>query len=488
MPRLRPPGRHGNLSIVVTPDNRHVVAGGWDGLAFIALDELAPPQDLPVDSWCTLAELSAGQRIHEGDLAGLTSDEWLERWQPLHTDHPHYFPLGSGERIAWHRHQTEVAEQARQWSTALVHLAALLADLPNEESLYLRRGRIQAQLGHWQEAVGDFSRAIDLATQDRGVWFSRGEAYLRLADPPKAVLDFTRAIELEPNHAWAWHNRGHANERLGRWDEAFADFSKSIELTPASGNFHRCRGHFHFARRQWEQAVADLGQAVELDAKLTAEGNPRLRADLKERGLALAELGQWEKAAADLGKAAEGKEAGIDVWYGHALVLLGCGDRPAYRRVCSGMRERFRPNAPAENLYWLAWTCVLDQDPPIEPQQLLDLAREAAADKARDHDCQTVLGAALYRAGKLEQAAQQLEEASTLEPNRSSKAYTWFFLAMAQHRLGHADQARQILDKARQEPVQGNDQTMPWNRRLTLQVLRREAEALIEGKKAGPKP
>ena len=71
------------------------------------------------------------------------------------------------------------------------------------------------------------------------------------------------------------------------------------------------------------------------------------------------------------------------------------------------------------------------------------------------------------------------------EANQLSPAYTWFFLAMAQHRLGHADEPKQWLDKA----VTWTDKTfaeadqgtvdLPWNRRLTLKLLRDEATALL---------
>jgi hypothetical protein len=74
--------------------------------------------------------------------------------------------------------------------------------------------------------------------------------------------------------------------------------------------------------------------------------------------------------------------------------------------------------------------------------------------------------------------------------------HTWFFLAMAHQGLGHADEARRWLEKALQgttealkppaEPAgkaKNSDGIIPpnWNRRLTLQVLRREAEKLIQG-------
>jgi hypothetical protein len=67
---------------------------------------------------------------------------------------------------------------------------------------------------------------------------------------------------------------------------------------------------------------------------------------------------------------------------------------------------------------------------------------------------------------------------------------------MAHHRLGHRDEARRWLDKAVQgtrealktsaEPradAGNSDGVIPpnWSRRLTLQLLRREAERLIQG-------
>jgi len=72
---------------------------------------------------------------------------------------------------------------------------------------------------------------------------------------------------------------------------------------------------------------------------------------------------------------------------------------------------------------------------------------------------------------------------------------TYFYLAMAHHRLGHAEEARRWLEKAIQgteEALRSPSQTLGksgnqsgvispnWNRRLTLGLLRREAEQLIQ--------
>jgi hypothetical protein len=75
---------------------------------------------------------------------------------------------------------------------------------------------------------------------------------------------------------------------------------------------------------------------------------------------------------------------------------------------------------------------------------------------------------------------------------------TWYFLAMAHQRLGHRAEARRWFDTASRamekvlkrpaetpgsaKPSSGKQPTPHWNQKLTLELLRHEAEELI-----GPK-
>jgi hypothetical protein len=61
---------------------------------------------------------------------------------------------------------------------------------------------------------------------------------------------------------------------------------------------------------------------------------------------------------------------------------------------------------------------------------------------------------------------------------------------MAHHRAGHAEEARKWLVKAskwveRQTKNPSNEGNRTWNRRLTWQLLRREADALLKRSGAG---
>jgi hypothetical protein len=51
---------------------------------------------------------------------------------------------------------------------------------------------------------------------------------------------------------------------------------------------------------------------------------------------------------------------------------------------------------------------------------------------------------------------------------------------MAHQRLGRDHEARQWLKEATDQIGQDNPASYSWNRRLTLQLLRSEAEALIK--------
>jgi tetratricopeptide (TPR) repeat protein len=166
------------------------------------------------------------------------------------------------------------------------------------------------------------------------------------------------------------------------------------------------------------------------------------------------------------------------------------GDRAGYRKVCSRMLERFDRSANADDAYWIVWTCVLVPDAVADWTKPLKMAEKAHADDGANYDKNNHLGAVLYRAGRFKVAAQRLTEADAIfkrTPSmRSTIVYNWFFQALAHQRLGHAAEAASWLEKAVQsidEPSETTAQdpaTNTWNRRLTLQLLRREAEELLK--------
>src|SRR5262249_28045572 len=134
-------------------------------------------------------------------------------------------------------------------------------------------------------------------------------------------------------------------------------------------------------------------------------------------------------------------------FYLQAVTRLYAGDVDGSRKVGRRMAERFAESADPEHAHLIVATGVLDSQPVVEPARLVTLAERAVTDQRLPWRVAR-LGAACYRAGAYERAVASLQDSLAINPNWDR---TWVHscLAMAQHRLGNADQARAALDEAR---------------------------------------
>jgi WD40 repeat protein len=200
------------------------------------------------------------------------------------------------------------------------------------------------------------------------------------------------------------------------------------------------------------------------------------------------EQAQWHKVAAHFLRMVELQPDSLVLYYWLALVQVGAGDLPGYRKTCGGMLDRFRLVDNPEALNQISWTSVLAPEAGIDLQQVVKMADLAVQADPKNLQYCTTLGSSLYRAGRFDDAIKRLTEVSAAweqnqaNPPPTSPAYTWFFLAMAQQRTRHAKEARESLDKAiNWTEKETQNKVLAWNRRLSLQLLRREAEFLIKG-------
>jgi tetratricopeptide (TPR) repeat protein len=275
-------------------------------------------------------------------------------------------------------------------------------------------------------------------------------------------------------------------EDQARYEEAQLEFGEAIKRQPEHGSFWVNRGCTYADLGQWDKASADLLEATTCKEPDDAAWHSLALLRLREGDLE----GYRKVCSAVLERFGEGAD-----WYSRAMLLLRNGDLDGFRRIRSAKLDRFREGA--------VWTCILSPNSGTDSGGIVAMAERAIAKSYkgqgyvnRNHWNVNQLGAALYRARRFEEAVQRLTEATELNahPYRTNMLYTWFFLAMAQHRLGHGDEARRWLDKA----VQGTEEALKsptgslgrsgnpagaippnWNRKLALELLRREAEELI---------
>ena len=319
------------------------------------------------------------------------------------------------------------------------------------------RAELLAAIGR-PEAVDDYTWLIE-NQPDQPVWrLHRGRLRRDTSDDVGAEEDFDayikhhdEAIAQDESNWQAWNLRGVALANVGRLDAAIADFAKAAEIAPDQPLPHKsckavCLGH-----ARWEDAAKALARLIELDA------------------------------------------AGWRDEYELALLSLSTGQHSGYRNACRRMIAVNSETTDAIQANFIAWTVALAPEAVEEYETALVLANRALEAAADNPQYTNSLGAVLYRAGRYDEALQKLAALAEQlqEPDaqaNSSPAYCWYFLAMTHLAVGNTDQAHSWLDKANEwtEPILTNvEAPPPWNRKLTLELLRDEATSLINPNPTG---
>ena len=121
-------------------------------------------------------------------------------------------------------------------------IASLFATLDEAESVvgspviapsafhWTVRGIVHSRLGNYQQAIADYTRAIQADPEYAYAYTRRGYAYSELGDYQQAIADYTRAIQADPEYAYAYNRRGNAYAKLNDYQQAIIDFQSLITL------------------------------------------------------------------------------------------------------------------------------------------------------------------------------------------------------------------------------------------------------------------
>src|SRR6266403_2099746 len=136
-------------------------------------------------------------------------------------------------------------------------------------------------------------------SSDASSHVNKGEELAQQHKYDEAIKEFTTAIEANPKSAKAYLNRGTAYRAMWaqeltspsaaqRYDAAMADFAKAIEIAPKDEMGYIERGQTSVMQKQYSEALADLSKAAEL--------KPDNTMGIRLRGFAEIGMGDWDKA------------------------------------------------------------------------------------------------------------------------------------------------------------------------------------------------
>ena len=136
-------------------------------------------------------------------------------------------------------------------------------------SFHSYRGRCNFELGKFNEAILDFTKSLSL-NKDPLDFFKRGESKFNLKDFKKAILDFNKAIDLENKTPSFFRYRGKCNFELEKYDEAISDFTKALYLEKNEKSYldFYMRGKCKYKQDKLSYALVDLKKSIELLPRL----------------------------------------------------------------------------------------------------------------------------------------------------------------------------------------------------------------------------
>ena len=201
------------------------------------------------------------------------------------------------------------------------------------------------------------------------------------------------------------------------------------------------------------------------------------------RAMARGESKAWDAANQDWTLAFAQGFADVKTSCFLALAQLHRGDEQNYRRICAQLVNKLGTTTDEDARFRFAWACGHGPLALDDLKVPLEVASKLVEENLDCAAYQCTLGALLYRAGRYDEAAERLRKATgafAVNPSdQFSTLYPKVLMAMVQWKLGDDTESRELLAEVQANYDDAINSASSWNRRATLELLRREAEGLI---------
>ena len=261
--------------------------------------------------------------------------------------------------------------QAKDWlEKARNHCERALAITPQLAEGHTCLGNVYFSTGHYDDAVKEFQRSLDLDHLSDETLRLLAAAYQKTGNPAAAEKAFRKAVSLRPNY-WAVYSAfGTFYYRQTRYTDAAEQFRKAIQLAPMNYRAYSNLGAIYALLGRYKEAVDLLSQSNTLHPSYESYGN---------LATAYFYMGRYQDSAENLQQALKIDDKDWLNWgnLGDTLYQIPARRQEAlsaYRKAIDLARLRLESNP--KDFVTLAFTAdyyaMLDQEQPA--RELMDRA------------------------------------------------------------------------------------------------------------------
>jgi WD40 repeat protein/serine/threonine protein kinase/tetratricopeptide (TPR) repeat protein len=340
-----------------------------------------------------------------------------------------------------------------------------------QDRLFLIELRQSYNLGRFRLSVSASPFAYELeAMKFNDTWAKLAAAYRMINDQPS--LD-----KLLEQHPEAVVGIGDLYAAGNNWERAVVEYSKSITDGTADSALLAKRAAAYMATQNWDLARADWQRIVAQQPDQNQAAFEAYR--IVER---------WNDAAAFGLNGIDQNPKDTIAWLRVAAILALNDAPPAYTDFCSRMVQHFADSTNPETAERVVKACLLRAD-SIDLTRLPEDQLAKALDNGTVPDWLPPWGwgsraLLAYRRGDSESAVKYVAKSKQHTPLDTTQAMNMAVLAMAQHQLGNAVEAKTALEEALQMTtrLKGAPGTKGDHDLLIAEILFREADALMNEK------
>ncbi len=338
-----------------------------------------------------------------------------------------------------------------------------------------------ATLGRFRLSVSNDPSAFEYETR-RCAALKLTDPWAKLAAAYHAIGNIQALDKLLELHPAAAAGIGDLYAAEKNWDRAIVEYSKLITAESTDAALLAKRAAAYLATENWDLAQADWRRVV-------AQQPDQIQSAFDQ----FQKAKRWNEATEFGLQLVQQKPNDTLMWLRIAPVLVLAEDQTVYSDFCGRMSQHFAESKTPETAERVVKASLLRADS-------IDLAKLPRDLLAKSLDEGTVpdwlppwgwgsRALLAYRRGDAESAVQYVAKSEEYKPIDVAHAMNLALLAMAQHQLGKAGEAKTALEEASQlitrikgDPARKGDHDL-----LIAEILFHEAEALINSK-TEPKP
>jgi len=155
--------------------------------------------------------------------------------------------------------------QVRLWENSFDLWDYSLKVEPRSEIAFLNRGNASSEMGRKEEALSDFTKAIELNDSLYEAYVNRSNILNEIDDFAGALKDLEKAEELNDGFAGLYVSRGSIYAKIGKYDLAIEEYTRAIELDGSKVDAYLNRGNVYSQVNEFDKALGDYNMAATIE-------------------------------------------------------------------------------------------------------------------------------------------------------------------------------------------------------------------------------